>query len=86
MAALNCPLHHVYMGDVWSTEPIGRIVFLNKIDKMDIKIGFEMSLIVVEAISGRCASFMILTATVSEIFGWTDKLLYFSSIESNSIF
>ena len=43
--------------------------FLNKIDNMDIKNGFEMSLIVVEAIRGRCASFMILTATVSEIFG-----------------
>ena len=28
-----------------------------------------MSLIVLEAIRGRCASFMILTATVSEIFG-----------------
>ena len=28
-----------------------------------------MSVIVVEAIRGRCASFMILTATVSEIFG-----------------
>ena len=38
-------------------------------NKMDSKIGFEMSLIVVEAIRGRCASFMILTATVSEIFG-----------------
>ena len=37
--------------------------------KMDSKIGFEMSLIVVEAIHGRCASFMVLTATVSEIFG-----------------
>ena len=36
---------------------------------MDSKIGFEMSLIVVEAIRGGCASFMILTATVSEIFG-----------------
>ena len=36
---------------------------------MDSKIGLEMSLIVVEAIRGRCASFMILTATVSEIFG-----------------
>ena len=36
---------------------------------MDSKIGFEMSLIVVEAIRGRCASFMILTSTVSEIFG-----------------
>ena len=36
---------------------------------MDSKIGFEMSLIVVEAICGRCASFMILTATGSEIFG-----------------
>ena len=28
-----------------------------------------MSLIVVEAIRGRCASFMVLTATVLEIFG-----------------
>ena len=36
---------------------------------MDSTIGFEMSLVVVEAIRGRCASFMILTATVSEIFG-----------------
>ena len=36
---------------------------------MDSKNGFEMSLIVVEAILGRCASFMVLTATVSEIFG-----------------
>ena len=36
---------------------------------MDSKIGFEMSLIVVEATRGRCASFMILTARVSEIFG-----------------
>ena len=38
---------------------------------MDCKIGFEMNLIVVEAIRGRCASFSftVLTATVSEIFG-----------------
>ena len=36
---------------------------------MDCKIGFEMSLIVVKAIRRRCASFMVLTATVSEIFG-----------------
>ena len=47
--------------------------FLNlKVDiiyKMDSKVGFEMSLIVVEAIRGRCASFMSLPATVSEIFG-----------------
>ena len=35
---------------------------------MDIKISFEMSLIVVDAIRGRCAGFMILTATVAEIF------------------
>ena len=48
--------------------PIRLIVFF-KLIKMDGKIGFEMSLIVVEAICGRCASFMILTATVSEIFG-----------------
>ena len=36
---------------------------------MDSKIGFEMNLTVVEAIRGRCASFTVLTATVSEIFG-----------------
>ena len=48
--------------------PIGWII-LNIIYKMDSKIGFEMSVIVVEAIRGRCASFMVLTATVSEIFG-----------------
>ena len=36
---------------------------------MDSKICFEMSLFVVEAIRGRCASFMILTETVSEICG-----------------
>ena len=46
------------------------IVFSNRINKMDSKIGFEMSLIVVEAIilCGRCVSFMVLTATVWEIF------------------
>ena len=37
--------------------------------KMDSKIGFEMNLIVVEAIRERCASFTVLTATVSETFG-----------------
>ena len=36
---------------------------------MDSKIGFKMSLIVVEVIRGRCASFMIVTATAWEIFG-----------------
>ena len=36
---------------------------------MGSKIGFEMSLIIVEAIRGRGASFMSLPATVSEIFG-----------------
>ena len=36
---------------------------------MDSKICFEMSVVVVEAIRGRCASFMIVTATVSEICG-----------------
>ena len=39
----------------------------NNIDKMDRKIGFEMSWMVVEAIRGRCASF---------------KLIYFSIIDS----
>ena len=36
---------------------------------MDSNICFEMSVFVVEAIRGRCASFMIVMATVSEIFG-----------------
>ena len=49
--------------------------------KTDRKIDFEMSLIVVEAIRGRRASFIILTATISGIFWWTDKLIYFSSID-----
>ena len=57
------------MGDVWGTCVPIRLIFLNIIDKMDPKICFEMSLFVVEAIRGRCASFMILTATVSEICG-----------------
>ena len=49
---------------------------------MDSKIGFEMNLIVVEAIRGRCASFTVLTATVSEIFGGqTPPWIYFSSID-----
>ena len=44
-------------------------LFFSNINKMGSKIGFEMSLIFVEAIRGRCASFMSLPATVSEIFG-----------------
>ena len=40
---------------------------------MDSNICFEMSVFVVEAIRGRYASFMMLTATVSEIcVGQTD--------------
>ena len=39
---------------------------LNKVDKKDSKIDFEMRVIVVEEIRGRCASFMTLTATVSD--------------------
>ena len=39
------------------------------INKMDSKIGFEMSLFVVEAIRGRCTSFTVLMATAWEIFG-----------------
>ena len=52
----------------FASAPIGGIV-VNIIYKIDSKIGFEMNLIVVEAIRGRCASFTVLTATVSEIFG-----------------
>ena len=47
---------------------------------MDSIIGFEMSFFVVEAIRGRCASFIILTATVGDMW-WTDKCTCFSSID-----
>ena len=47
--------------------------FFNTISKINSKIGFQMSLIVVEAIRGRCASFKILTATVSEIVYLVDR-------------
>ena len=67
-------------GDLrFGPAPIRWIVF----NKMDSKIGFEMSLIVVEAIHGRCGSFMILTATISEIFG---GLIYFSSIDWKELY
>ena len=49
---------------------------------MDSKIGFEMNLSVVEAIRGQCASFTVLTATVSEICGGQTTPIYFSSIDS----
>ena len=49
---------------------------------MGSKIGFEiMSLIIVEVIRGRCASFMSLPATVLEIFGGQTIPIYFSSID-----
>ena len=46
-----------------------RLILVNIINKMESKLGFEMSLFVVEAIRGRCASFTVLTATVWEIVG-----------------
>ena len=57
------------MGDVGVPGVLIRLIVFNRIHKMDSKSGFEMSLIVVEAIRGRCASFTVLTATVWEIFG-----------------
>ena len=42
---------------------------------MDSKIGFEMSFFIVEAIRGRCASFMMLTTTVWDIFGGQTTLV-----------
>ena len=55
---------------VWAMFGVlGVPIRLNKIDKMDSKICFEMSFIVVEAIRGRCASFTVLMATVWEISG-----------------
>ena len=52
----------------FGSAPIGLLTF-TKINKMDSKIGIKMNVVVVKAIRGRCASFMILTAMVSEIFG-----------------
>ena len=52
-----------------------RIVIFNLIDKTDSKIGFEMNLIVVEAIRGQCASFMILNGNGLGDIWWTDKLI-----------
>ena len=78
--AAPAPCHlHVYLGDVWRRPTSADwLNCFNNIYKMENKIGFGMSLIVVEAIRGRCASFMVLTATVSEIFrGQTNS--YFSS-------
>ena len=66
--ATPVPYPHVYLGDVLGTSADWLNCFYI-IYKMYSKIGFEMSLIVVEAMLGRCASFMVLTATVSEIFG-----------------
>ena len=44
-------------------------IVLNKIDQMDSNICFEMSVFVVEAMRTLCGGFMIVTATVLEIFG-----------------
>ena len=68
-SSTNISLTCMFTGDVWGTRCPDSLNCFNKTDKMDSKIGFEMSLIVVEAIRGRCTSFMIHTATVSEIFG-----------------
>ena len=46
---------------------------------MGSTIGFEMSLIIVEAIRERYASFMILVATVD--IWWTDNPMYCSSTD-----
>ena len=79
--SLQQQIIHVYLGD---GVPIRKILF-NRINKMDSKIGFEMSLVVVEAIRGRCASFTVLTATVLGDILWTDKSIYFSIIDKEPI-
>ena len=62
-----------------------RLIIFTKINKMGSKIGFEMSLIIVEAIPGRCASLMILVATVSEIFGGQTTPSIFVMYISNAL-
>ena len=64
------PLAHMFIWAMFGPT-LRRLAkfLLIKLIKMDSKIGFEMSLFVVGAIRGRCASFMILTATVLEMFG-----------------
>ena len=66
--AAPCPLQACLSGRCLGYSAPIRGIDFHKMDKMDIKIGFEMCLIVVEAIRRRCASFMILTAHVWEIF------------------
>ena len=71
MAAPNYPRNGI----------VDRIVF-NRIDKIDSKIGFEMSLIVVEAIlCGRC-DFHDSNSNGFRDIWWTVKLIYFSIIDN----
>ena len=68
MAAPNCPLHAYLMVGV--QRRLAELFLIKLIiNKMDCKIGFEVNWNVVEAIRARCASFLILAATVSKIFG-----------------
>ena len=59
-----------------------RLILLNRIIKMDITIGFEMSLIVVEAIRGRCATFTVLTAPFGRFGGQTNSAIVVLEIYS----
>ena len=61
--------------------PIHLIVF-NKINKMDSKIAFEIGLIVVKAIRGRC-EFRDSNGNGFGDIWWTDKLIYLSSIDGH---
>ena len=56
-------------------------LFSLKLIKMCSKFGFEMSLIIVEAIRGRCASFFYSSGNGFGDIWWTDNPIYFSSID-----
>ena len=50
---------------------------------MDIKMGFELNLIVVEAIRGRYVSVTVLKGNGFGYIWWTDDPIYFSSIDDS---
>ena len=72
-------IQFAYVGDVWGTLcPDSQIVF----NKMDSKIGFEISLNVVKAIRGRCEFHDSNGNGFGDIW-WTDKLIYLSSTDGH---
>ena len=81
MASLNCPLHCVYLDDVWVRCRLAVFVF-NKIDTMDIKIGFENEFDRCRGNTWTMCEFRDSNGNGFRDICWTDKLFYFSSIDT----